>query len=67
MDSLCQKYAEVVKSDTNLFIKFFNSCLKNGIYFAPSKFEAGFISSTQNKKIIDSVLSKVEKSLSEIT
>ena len=64
---LPRNYAEVVESDTNLFVKFFNSCLKNGIYFAPSKFEAGFISSTHNKKIIDDVLSKVEKSLSEIT
>ena len=64
---LPRNYAEVVESDTNLFVKFFNSCLKNGIYFAPSKFEAGFISSTHNKKIIDGVLSKVEKSLSEIT
>ena len=30
------------------------------------KFEAGFISSTHNKKIIDDVLSKAEKSLSEL-
>ena len=63
---LPKNYAEVVGSDTKLFIKFFNSCLKNGIYFAPSKFEAGFISSTHNKKIVDDVLSKVEKSLGEI-
>ena len=63
---LPKNYAEVVESDTKLFIKFFNSCLKNGIYFAPSKFEAGFISSTHNKKIVDDVLSKVEKSLGEI-
>ena len=63
---LPKNYAEVVGSDTKLFIKFFNSCLKNGIYFAPSKFEADFISSTHNKKIVDDVLSKVEKSLGEI-
>ena len=57
---LPKNYAEVVKSDTNSFIKFFNSCLKNGIYFAPSKYEAGFISTKHTKKILDDVINKVK-------
>ena len=31
-------------SDRALFAKFFNGCLERGVYFAPSQFEAGFIS-----------------------
>jgi len=31
-------------SDLDAFRKFFHYCLKNGVYFAPSQFEAGFIS-----------------------
>ena len=27
-----------------MFSSFINSCIENGIYFAPSKYEAGFIS-----------------------
>jgi glutamate-1-semialdehyde 2,1-aminomutase len=32
------------KSDRELFAKFFHGCLEKGVYFAPSQFEAGFIS-----------------------
>lgn len=32
------------RSDLNRFAKFFHSCLGRGIYFAPSQFETGFIS-----------------------
>jgi len=31
-------------SDRLAFINYFNSCLDNGVYFAPSQFETGFIS-----------------------
>ncbi|MEX1044936.1 MAG: glutamate-1-semialdehyde 2,1-aminomutase [Chthoniobacterales bacterium] len=32
------------KSDTARFAKFFHYCLEHGVYFAPSQFETGFIS-----------------------
>ena len=32
------------RSDLKLFAKFFHGCLQRGIYFAPSQFETGFIS-----------------------
>ena len=32
------------RSDLKRFAKFFHGCLKRGIYFAPSQFETGFIS-----------------------
>ncbi len=32
------------KSDTAAFARYFHACLKNGVYFAPSQFEAGFLS-----------------------
>ena len=36
--------AEAKKSDTAKFAKFFHYCLEQGVYFAPSQFETGFIS-----------------------
>ena len=35
---------DVSKTNDEMFSSFINSCIKNGIYFAPSKYEAGFIS-----------------------
>lgn len=35
-------------SDLNLFRKFFTGCLEKGVYFAPSQFETGFISTAHS-------------------
>src|ERR1700736_2996445 len=32
------------RSDLKMFAKFFHACLERGVYFAPSQFETGFIS-----------------------
>ena len=47
---------DVSKTNDHTFSTFINACIKNGIYFAPSKFEAGFISSMHNNKEIDQTL-----------
>jgi glutamate-1-semialdehyde 2,1-aminomutase len=36
--------ASAKRSDLKMFAKFFHSCLERGVYFAPSQFETGFIS-----------------------
>ena len=36
--------AGALRSDLRTFARFFHACLKRGIYFAPSQFETGFIS-----------------------
>lgn len=36
--------AEAFASDKAAFAKFFHACLERGVYFAPSQFEAGFLS-----------------------
>jgi glutamate-1-semialdehyde 2,1-aminomutase len=36
--------ADARKSNTQAFAKFFHACLDGGVYFAPSQFEAGFLS-----------------------
>ncbi len=41
------------KSDRNLFGKFFHSMLDQGVYLAPSQFEAGFVSLAHSDEIID--------------
>ena len=64
-EELPKNFDEVVKTNDELFIKFFNTALKNGIYFAPSKYEAGFISTTHNSNILDQTIEKVNLTLKE--
>ena len=61
-----KNFQDVVETDDAMFKKFFNAALNQGIYFAPSKFEAGFISSTHDQAIIDQTKSKIEKAIKEL-
>jgi glutamate-1-semialdehyde 2,1-aminomutase len=44
-----------------MFSSFLNSCINNGIYFAPSKYEAGFISAMHKNLEIEKTLGIVKK------
>jgi glutamate-1-semialdehyde 2,1-aminomutase len=47
-----QSYAEVMQSDKQSFGRFFHAMLDRGVYFAPSAFEAGFVSSAHGENEI---------------
>jgi glutamate-1-semialdehyde 2,1-aminomutase len=49
-------YETAKKSDTALFGKYFNAMLEQGVYLAPSQFEAMFISNAIGKEEIDKIL-----------
>ena len=53
-------FDDVGASNDKYFESFFKDCLNQGIYFAPSKYEAGFISTKHTKKILDEVINKVK-------
>ncbi|SEM93004.1 glutamate-1-semialdehyde 2,1-aminomutase [Nitrosomonas marina] len=53
-------FAEVMACDKNAFNRFFHAMLDKGIYFAPSAFEAGFVSTTHGSKEINETLSAAE-------
>src|SRR3989442_1167025 len=50
-------------SPLKMFAKFFHGCLKRGIYFAPSQFETGFISTAHTPKDIEQTATVVRESL----
>ena len=56
-----KNFDDVSSSNDKYFESFFKDCLNQGIYFAPSKYEAGFISTKHNKKILDEVINKVKE------
>jgi glutamate-1-semialdehyde 2,1-aminomutase len=52
-DSPPRSYTEVMQSDTAAFNQFFHAMLAEGVYFAPSAFEAGFVSSAHGTAELD--------------
>jgi len=55
--------ADAMKSDRARFAKFFHAMLAEGIYFAPSQFEAGFISTAHTESDLSRTISAAVKSL----
>lgn len=59
-------FADISASDEGLFKQFFHGMLDNGIYFAPSMYEAGFVSSMHGAEEVHKTQSAAEKVLSQI-
>ena len=64
-EELPSNLVDVENTNNKQFKKFLNKCIDNGIYFAPSKFEAGFISTKHTKTEISNTIKIVEKILKE--
>jgi len=58
--------AEVMAGDKSAFQKYFHVMLENGIYLAPSAFEAGFVSAAHGPKEIQLTLDAAEKAFRSI-
>ena len=53
-------------ADKARFGKFFQKMLENGVYLAPSQFEAGFISIMHTDDVIDASVAKAEQAFKEL-
>jgi glutamate-1-semialdehyde 2,1-aminomutase len=60
-----KNYQDAVQADTKQFISFFTNMLEQGIYIAPSQFEAMFLSLAHSKEDLDKTLHAVKVALSE--
>jgi len=65
-EKMPRNFEDVAETDDALFIKFFNAALNQGIYFAPSKYEAGFISSTHDQSILQQTKNKIKLAIKEL-
>ena len=54
-------FAEVMQCNKEAFNRFFHAMLEEGVYFAPSAFEAGFVSSVHGDAELDKTLASAEK------
>ena len=61
-----RSYADVMACDTARFNRFFHAMLEAGIYFAPSAYEAGFVSAAHGEAQIRETLAAAEKAFAAI-
>ena len=54
-------YAEVMQCDAPAFNRFFHAMLEEGIYFAPSAFEAGFVSAAHGDAEITATIAAARR------
>jgi glutamate-1-semialdehyde 2,1-aminomutase len=55
-ERIVDRYAKVMACDVERFKRFFHGMLAEGIYFAPSAFEAGFVSAAHSAAHIDATI-----------
>jgi glutamate-1-semialdehyde 2,1-aminomutase len=66
-DKVVNDYDGAKTSDTAMFAKYFQSMLGQGIYLAPSQYEAMFISNAVDETIVDKILSAHRVALQKIS
>jgi glutamate-1-semialdehyde 2,1-aminomutase len=59
-------FAAAQTCDIDAFKRFFHACLKRGVYFAPSAYEAGFLSSAHDDAVIDETLRVAAEAFAEV-
>jgi glutamate-1-semialdehyde 2,1-aminomutase len=58
-----RNYADAKRSDTKRYARFFREMLGRGIFFAPSQFEAAFLSAAHTSENIDRTLAAAQEAL----
>lgn len=59
-------FSDVMKADQTLFNHFFHGMLDRGVYFAPSTFEAGFVSIAHDDAVIEKTVGAAREVFAEI-
>lgn len=59
-------YAEIMSSNKELFNHFFHTMLEEGVYLAPSAFEAGFVSAAHDDSVIEQTLAAADKAFAKL-
>ena len=60
------RYEEVTACDVERFRRFFHAMLEEGVYLAPSAFEAGFVSAAHEETHIDATLAAAERAFARL-
>jgi glutamate-1-semialdehyde 2,1-aminomutase len=60
-EPVVDSFGQVMGCDQERFNRFFNAMLDEGVYLAPSAFEAGFVSAAHDFEILDQTLQAAER------
>jgi len=60
-----RNFQDALRVDRDLFASYYRGCLEGGVFFAPSPFEAGFMSTAHSDADIEETLEVVERSLAK--
>ncbi len=60
-DGPIRRFAQVTAANTELFRQFFHGMLASDVYFAPSAFEAGFVSDAHGDEEVSETLSRAKR------
>jgi glutamate-1-semialdehyde 2,1-aminomutase len=66
VDEMPYDWSTVKKSDTQRFGRFFQAMLEQGVYLAPSQFEAGFISTEHRGEVIEATVRAAREAFKKI-
>ena len=56
-------FADAKRSDVALFRRYFHECLERGVFFAPSAFEAGFLSTAHTESDVEETIGRAREAL----
>ena len=59
-------YEEVTKTDIEAFKKFFHLMLDQGVYLAPSAYEAGFTSITHDNEVVAAIVTAAQSAFKKL-
>jgi glutamate-1-semialdehyde 2,1-aminomutase len=65
-DQPVNRLSDAMQSDRTRFARYFQGLLSEGIYIAPSQFEAGFISAAHTEADIEATIQAVERVLNKL-
>ena len=65
-DKKVETFADAVACDTAAFNRFFHAMLRRGVYFAPSAFEAGFLSSAHGEEELAFTIQAAREAFKEV-
>ena len=65
-DQVPTTYEAVTKTNIEAFKKFFHFMLDEGVYLAPSAYEAGFTSIAHDNAVVDAIIAAAEKSFKKL-
>jgi glutamate-1-semialdehyde 2,1-aminomutase len=61
-----RSYAEVMACDKDRFNRFFHAMIQEGVYLAPSAFEAGFVSAAHGEAEINATVEAAKRAFAHL-